>query len=131
MNALTDPGRRPPGYAAIYCGHCGQFISWCNPPRPPVPTRCQHCAREEATNPNHQEGSNTMSEATKRCARCGTDAPPQEAAAFHQWEAIDPNGTAVVCPDCITPEEQQALDTLDMDTLDQLDRLGAPRPSDR
>lgn len=58
MNPLTDPTRRPPGYAAIYCHYCGEFLAWCNPPAPPVPTRCATCrqptnAPTKRTTPMH------------------------------------------------------------------------------
>lgn len=43
------------------------------------------------------------------CARCGREAPPQESDHFGEWEALD-DGDAVVCPGCITPAEQQAID---------------------
>jgi hypothetical protein len=44
----------------------------------------------------------------QRCARCRRLAPHQLSAAFLEWEALDEEG-AVVCPDCLTPEEQQEM----------------------
>jgi hypothetical protein len=44
-----------------------------------------------------------------RCARCLGQAPPQDSDAFTDWEALD-GGRQVVCPDCVAPSEQQAMD---------------------
>lgn len=47
------------------------------------------------------------------CCRCDKDAPAQKSDAFLEWEALvdaDHNLLGVVCPGCITPEEQQQLD---------------------
>lgn len=46
----------------------------------------------------------------KRCARClRTETPPQDSDAFMEWEVLE-DGTKVICPDCVTPAEQQAAD---------------------
>ncbi len=44
------------------------------------------------------------------CARCMTPAPPVESDSDLYWEAYTVDGAVVVCPDCITPEEQQQMD---------------------
>lgn len=49
MNPLLDPDHQPPGHVPIHCVHCGRFTSWCNPPPPPVPTRCSDCATSTST----------------------------------------------------------------------------------
>lgn len=48
--------------------------------------------------------------ATPRCARCKQEAPPEESDAFGDWEALGPDGDQIICPGCITGEEQQAMD---------------------
>ncbi len=48
------------------------------------------------------------------CARCGKQAPPMESNAFLDWEALG-DGSAVCCPDCLTADEQQAIDEADME----------------
>lgn len=58
------------------------------------------------------------------CARCARPSPSQTSAEFKDWEALG-DGGAVVCPDCITAEEQQAVDEDDMDTADQATPQGA------
>lgn len=45
-----------------------------------------------------------------RCARCLHEAPPQDSDAFNDWEALGKDGQQVVCPDCVTRDEQQELD---------------------
>jgi hypothetical protein len=35
-----------------------------------------------------------------------------------EWQALDDEGFLVVCPTCITPEEQQAIDEEPMDLDD-------------
>lgn len=49
-----------------------------------------------------------MNEQT-RCARCRRVAPAQDSDAFLEWEALG-DGGQVICPDCVTPAEQQAMD---------------------
>lgn len=44
------------------------------------------------------------------CARCRRPAPAEESAAYVDWEAAGPDGVEVICPDCITGGEQQAMD---------------------
>jgi hypothetical protein len=43
------------------------------------------------------------------CARCGRQAPPPTSAEFSDWEALG-DGSGVVCPECTTGEERQAMD---------------------
>jgi hypothetical protein len=54
------------------------------------------------------------------CARCLKAAPPERDRSIEwlEWEVLD-DGT-VVCPDCLTPEEKQAIDESDMDLMDHL-----------
>lgn len=56
MNRLTDPNRRPAGYVALCCDHCGGFIAWCWPPVPPVPVVCGTCSRDERDDERAGEG---------------------------------------------------------------------------
>jgi len=44
------------------------------------------------------------------CSRCLTPAPAVESPDFLDWEASSEGGSDVVCPDCITPAEQQEMD---------------------
>jgi len=59
------------------------------------------------------------------CARCMTPAPPVESASYSDWEALTADGAVVVCPDCITPEEQQQMDEQMMDLMDEYGEGGA------
>jgi hypothetical protein len=43
-----------------------------------------------------------------RCARCGTPEPDTEAPEYIYWESLP--DCSPVCPDCVTPAEQQAAD---------------------
>jgi hypothetical protein len=43
------------------------------------------------------------------CARCLKAAPAQDSPGFADWEALG-DGQQVICPDCVTPAEQQAMD---------------------
>jgi hypothetical protein len=45
----------------------------------------------------------------ERCARCLREAPPQDSDEFTSWKAIG-DGQQAFCPDCVTPEEQRAMD---------------------
>lgn len=62
----------------------------------------------------------------QHCDRCGRPAPDQESADFTEWEAVG-DGTTVLCPDCITPAEHQAMiedmprtdDTCEIDGCDE------------
>ena len=49
---------------------------------------------------------------TEKCVRCGKNIDHGD----NEWEAFTlPDGdVVVVCDDCITPEEQQAIDESDM-----------------
>jgi hypothetical protein len=50
-----------------------------------------------------------------RCARCKRTAPPQDSDDFLYWEALGTDGAEVICPGCITGQEQQAMDEQVMD----------------
>lgn len=50
----------------------------------------------------------------ERCARCQRPAPSVESNEYVKWEAHGPDGTRMVCPDCVTPAERQAMDEADM-----------------
>jgi hypothetical protein len=50
------------------------------------------------------------------CVRCQRTAPAED---FLHWEVLDDSD--MVCPDCETPEEKQAIDREDMRLADQLD----------
>jgi hypothetical protein len=47
------------------------------------------------------------------CTRCA--APNVDDPAFMKWKALDDEGFLVECPTCITPEEQQAIEPMDLD----------------
>jgi DNA-directed RNA polymerase subunit RPC12/RpoP len=53
------------------------------------------------------------------CARCGRPVPSDDDDEHLSWEVTaDDNaadGCAWICPDCITPEEQQAIDEADIE----------------
>lgn len=45
------------------------------------------------------------------CVCCLTVAPAEESSEFDDWEAFrSDGGLLLVCPDCITPVEQHAID---------------------
>jgi hypothetical protein len=50
-----------------------------------------------------------------QCARCLLPAPNLDYPSFAEWEALDDEGFFVVCPTCITPEDQQVIDEAAMD----------------
>jgi len=62
------------------------------------------------------------------CARCMRPAPDWlttdrgEMSQLLDWEALGDDGLLILCPDCITPEEQQAMDA------DMMDWLGTELP---
>ena len=58
--------------------------------------------------------------ANTQCTRCHRGAPPQDSDDFLHWEALGPDGLAVVCPSCITGEEQQAMDEDMMDLAEKV-----------
>lgn len=120
-NPLRDPTRPPtPEHVAIHCHGCGRFVSWCAPPAPPVPTYCPGCAGRGT------ESERMTSMTDPPCARCGRESPPQDSDYFTEWEALG-DGTAVVCPGCITPEEQAAIDD---EAMHLADTTGLGDPSD-
>jgi hypothetical protein len=49
------------------------------------------------------------------CTRCLAPAPNVDDPAFMKWKALDDEGFLVECPTCITPEEQQAIEPMDLD----------------
>jgi hypothetical protein len=57
----------------------------------------------------------------ERCKRCLRLAPPWESSEYTDWEAID-DGQAVICPGCVTGQEQQAMDEDIMDLMDEVAR---------
>lgn len=54
------------------------------------------------------------------CARCLRPAPAADSTAFLEWEVVD-DDDVVICPECITPEEQQAMDQELMALADKAD----------
>lgn len=67
----------------------------------------------------------TISDDNECCARCQRPAPDEDDQSLValEWETLvnsDGDVTGVVCPDCITPEEQQATDEADMAIHDQV-----------
>jgi hypothetical protein len=60
-----------------------------------------------------------------QCARCGRRAN-ENTEEFLRWEAID-DEEAVVCPDCLTPEERAQLDRTPPDPIsDPRSHPGSP-----
>jgi hypothetical protein len=56
------------------------------------------------------------------CARCLRPNPDADEGMPNDWEVlVEAVGVSVICEDCITPEEQQAMDEADMALLDELD----------
>jgi hypothetical protein len=55
-----------------------------------------------------------MSDTPECCVRCGRLVPSDDGDARLDWEATA-YGSAWICPDCITPEEQQAIDEADIE----------------
>ena len=45
----------------------------------------------------------------QNCIRCRRPAPPQDSDAFTEWEAADESGVEVICPGCVTREEETAM----------------------
>jgi hypothetical protein len=56
---------------------------------------------------------------TDTCNRCGREAPPVESNAYAYWETLE-DGIALICPDCVTPEELQAMDEAAMDPIEDV-----------
>ncbi len=52
------------------------------------------------------------------CCKCYSQTPLQDSDEFLEWEAADSDGKRVVCPRCITPEEEQAILEDDAETMD-------------
>ena len=53
-------------------------------------------------------------------ARCLRPARQIDDPEDDDWETLGPEGTLLICPDCITPEEQQSMDDRDMELADEL-----------
>lgn len=65
-------------------------------------------------------GGSTMTEPIDtHCARCLRPAPGEDDTDLY-WECLD---EVIVCPDCITPAEQQAMDEDGMAMLDEISGL--------
>jgi hypothetical protein len=58
-----------------------------------------------------------LPEGDERCARC--DKPAPDDSSISEWEAFGASGEGWLCPDCITPEEQRAMDDTDMEPVDR------------
>jgi hypothetical protein len=58
------------------------------------------------------------------CARCLTPAPPIEAADYIEWESLAADGSVIVCPNCVTAEERQAMDDVGMAADSDVGRQG-------
>lgn len=76
-------------------------------------------SRSHACGLTNEERKQNMAD---QCARCHREAPPQEAADFIFWEALG-DGSEVICPDCITGEERQAIDEAIVADLRQTDEV--------
>src|SRR6188472_4511061 len=53
------------------------------------------------------------------CVRCQRPAPAEDDPDFLHWEVLDDVG--MVCPECETPQEKQAIDEEDMRLADEVD----------
>jgi hypothetical protein len=42
------------------------------------------------------------------CIRCHRTAPPATAAEFLQWDPVGDDPDSLICPDCLTPDEEAA-----------------------
>jgi hypothetical protein len=60
------------------------------------------------------------------CTRCGRPNPERADGGLpNDWEVLtDADGKVlgVICEDCVTPEEQQAMDEADMELMDEIAR---------
>jgi hypothetical protein len=63
----------------------------------------------------------------ERCGRCGLPAPPVEASDYVFWEAIGEDG--VICPGCLTGQEEQAMDDQVMAFRERCSRCQREAPS--
>lgn len=52
-----------------------------------------------------------------QCVRCFKPRPAIASSEFSEWEVLGDDGS-MVCPDCITRDEQQAMDEADMATAE-------------
>ena len=50
-----------------------------------------------------------MSISTQDCARCHRPVPDQLSDEFLSWEALDETGEQLICPMCLTPDQEQAI----------------------
>ena len=60
-----------------------------------------------------------MTTPTAHCIHCQRPAPAEDDPDFLHWEVLDDSD--MVCPDCETLEEKQAIDMEDMRVADELD----------
>ena len=56
--------------------------------------------------------------ADQRCSRCNRSFPGWDDPEATYWEAFGPDGAELICPGCITGEEQQALDEAEFHIAD-------------
>jgi Zn finger protein HypA/HybF involved in hydrogenase expression len=42
------------------------------------------------------------------CVRCHREAPPSTSAEFLQWDPVSDDSDALICPSCLTPDEEVA-----------------------
>jgi len=54
------------------------------------------------------------------CARCLRPAPSKGDSGFIYWEVLDAEAQLMICPECITPQEQQAMEGVDVDFVDEI-----------
>ena len=68
---------------------------------------------------NREREDRHMTTPIAHCVRCQRPAPAEDDPDFLHWEVLDDSD--MVCPDCETPEEKQAIDEEDMRLADELD----------
>jgi hypothetical protein len=68
---------------------------------------------------NREREDRHMTTPIAHCAYCQRPAPAEDDPDFLHWEVLDDSD--MVCPDCETPEEKQAIDEKDMRLADEVD----------
>jgi hypothetical protein len=68
---------------------------------------------------NHEGQDRNMTTPIAHCVRCQRPAPAEDDPDFLHWEVLD--DVDMVCPECETPEEKQAIDEEDMRLADEVD----------
>jgi hypothetical protein len=70
---------------------------------------------------NREGQDRNMTTPIAHCVRCQRPAPAEDDPDFLHWEVLD--DVDMVCPECETPEEKQAVDEEDVRLADEVDDL--------